>query len=117
MYASRKRKYSDAKWYAKKRGIPWLFNYVTWWRKWCESSKWHLRGNKRDQYVMSRPEDKGPYAPWNVRICLSGENIREAHLGKKRSTKSCQRISKSKIGNKNWIHQRRDANGQFTGCS
>ena len=116
IFRARKIKYSHAKSYAKLRGIPWLFNYVTWWRIWCESRKWNKRGHYKDEYVMSRPGDEGPYAPWNVRICLSGENVSEAHLGKKLSSEACQEISKRMMGNKNWVYVRRNENGQFSNC-
>ncbi len=113
IFRTRKIKYSHAKAYAKKRGIPWHFNYPTWWRIWCESGLWEMRGIKRDQYVMARFGDEGPYASWNVRICLSGENVSEAQLGKIRSSAHCLKISKRMTGNKNWTHMRRNENGQF----
>lgn len=96
---SRRSVYKNTTWNAKRRGIPWLLNYVTWKTIWAESGKWSLRGNKSGYYVMARFKDQGPYASWNVRIIPFGENIREAHLGKKRSPESCERISRSKIGN------------------
>ena len=70
--------------------------------------KWKLIDDLRARFG-----DKGPSASWNVRICLSGENLSEAHLGKIRSPETCQKISKRMIGNKNWMHMRRNENGQF----
>ncbi len=100
LYKERRKLYLKHRARAKYRNISWLFNYVTWWKKWCESGKWDKRGKKRDEYVMSRPEDKGPYAPWNVRICLAGENIREAHFDKNVSEITRMKISRSRLGMK-----------------
>lgn len=62
---------------ARARKIPWLFTPATWWRVWKDSGKFEQRGTHTGEYVMCRPGDEGPYAPWNVRIDLSSENVRE----------------------------------------
>ena len=50
---------------------------------------------------MARFGDKGPYSLNNVRIITVGDNIREAHLGRKYSKEVRLKMSKSRIGNKN----------------
>lgn len=87
---------------AKKRGIPWHFNYITWWRKWCESGKWKFRGKGRDQYVMSRYGDTGPYSYNNTKICTFGENSSEKVFTKEYRAK----MSASKMGNTNSLGNR-----------
>ncbi len=118
-YRQHKDAYLTQRQNAKRRGIPWHFNYVSWWRKWCESGKWKLRGKECNQYVMSRPRDKGPYSYENTKICTFGENSSEkvftkeyrakmsaAHmgikpwnLGKKHTLKSRRKMSLAHIGN------------------
>lgn len=85
---SSREKYLDQKKQAKQRNIPWLFNYITWWRIWCRSGKWKKRGIYKGCFVMSRPGDKGPYAPWNVEIIRCERNHREGNLGRKCSTRT-----------------------------
>lgn len=63
-----------------RRQIQWLFVPSTWWRIWNDSGKFEHRGTKAGQYVMARFDDKGPYAPWNVRITTCGENTNEMWL-------------------------------------
>lgn len=63
---------------AGRRDIAWEFTFETWWKVWTESGKWAQRGRHRDEYVMSRHGDRGPYAPGNVRICTSQENLAES---------------------------------------
>jgi hypothetical protein len=62
--------------------IEWLFTFETWIDLWLKSGKWHQRGCRRGQYVMSRLGDVGPYAPWNVEIKTVGENNSEGHKGR-----------------------------------
>lgn len=59
---------------AERRGIGWEFNLATWWQVWQASGKWEQRG-KGNGYVMARFNDRGPYAPGNVEIIHSVENI------------------------------------------
>ena len=80
---------------ARKRDIPWYFTYVGWCLFWIRSGHLHERGPGKNQYCMSRPGDKGPYAPWNVRIILKGENTREAWLGKKHKASTRKKISEN----------------------
>lgn len=61
---------------ARYRNIGWEFNFGSWWKVWQDSGKWAERGRGRG-YCMSRINDEGPYAPWNVRICTGVENVKE----------------------------------------
>lgn len=63
---------------AKVRGVAFLLTFEEWWAIWTDSGKWEQRGRLKDQYVMARYGDQGPYAVGNVRICLTGDNVREA---------------------------------------
>lgn len=86
---------------AKRRDIPWEFNYIQWWRKWCESGKWNQRGIGSYQYVMSRFGDNGPYSYENTRICTSRKNHKETTYT--HTLEGRRKISLSKIGNKAWL--------------
>ncbi len=97
-YKVHRNKYFSHRGEARKRGIPWHFSFIMWWKKWCESGKWSERGNQKGQYQMARYGDIGPYAPWNVRIITIEENTREAHLGCKRSKETRDNIARSKTG-------------------
>ncbi len=95
-YKSHRAAYKRQRQHAKQRCIAWLFNYSTWWKIWIESREWENRGNKKGQYCMSRPGDKGPYSPWNVKIITHSENSREGNIGYKRG-----------LGNKSWTGKKR----------
>lgn len=90
----RRKKYKQHKINAEKRNISWHFTYISWSRIWIKSGHWHERGRHKDQYVMSRPEDKGPYAPWNVRICTVQENHREDKMGNQYGLGNKNRLGK-----------------------
>ena len=96
-----KRAYRGQRKSAKQRGIPFLLSFEEWCEIWIASGKFGKRGCKRDQYVMARYEDKGPYAKGNVKIVTSSENAREGWLGFKHSDATKRRISKGLLGNKN----------------
>jgi hypothetical protein len=51
--------------------------WVSWWEENLGPNWQRLRGRQRDQYVMARNKDKGPYAAWNVRCITQSENISE----------------------------------------
>jgi len=84
--------------HAKGRGIDWEITYVQWRLIWVRSGHWNERGKKQGQYQIARFGDKGPYAPWNVRIITIGDNIREAKLGKKHTPGARRKMSKAKLG-------------------
>lgn len=64
---------------AKSRGVEWAITFPEWVRVWDESGRWADRGLGLGRYVMARRGDVGPYAPWNVYIVESGENIRHGY--------------------------------------
>lgn len=109
VHKERYRKYCVHRQHAKGRGISWELSYIQWSLIWARSSKWKLRGKGRGEYVMARFGDKGPYAPWNVKIILSSENVSEGSLGKKHSTEARARMSVSKMGNTNMLGKKLSA--------
>jgi hypothetical protein len=62
---------------ARQRGIPFLFMFDEWWAWWQTDGRWERRGRGKDQLVMARIGDTGPYAPDNVRCLTSGQNMRD----------------------------------------
>ena len=66
---------------AKTRGIEFLFSFdewIEWWEQNLGSDWFERRGRRRNQYVMARKGDEGPYQLDNVECILSGQNIRDA---------------------------------------
>jgi hypothetical protein len=59
---------------AKYRDIEWLFTFEEWLALWLASGKLDQRGLRKDQYVMARKGDVGPYSVSNVEICTASEN-------------------------------------------
>lgn len=59
---------------ARQRGIEFLLTFEEWLMIWEKSGKWDQRGCRKDQYVMARFGDDGPYKVSNVRICTVSEN-------------------------------------------
>jgi len=62
---------------AGSRGIPWHFTFpqwVAWWEQQLGPDWFQLRGIHRHEYCMARPEDKGPYASWNVKCITNAQN-------------------------------------------
>jgi hypothetical protein len=62
---------------AKARSIPFLLTFEQWWKIWSESGKWDQRGNRSEQFCMSRPGDKGGYEVGNIVICTNRDNRAE----------------------------------------
>ena len=69
---------------ASARGIDWQFDLLAWWKVWEESGKFDQRG--RSGYCMGRFGDVGPYAPSNVYICTTSQNIHD-YWDRKRSVR------------------------------
>lgn len=67
---------------ARRRKIEWLFTFEEWIDKWEQSGKWEQRGRKKDQYVMCRFNDEGPYSYDNTRIDTCNNNNVEANKTK-----------------------------------
>jgi hypothetical protein len=72
------------------RGIGWEFTFPEWCRVWVESGKWEQRGRTRDQYVMARKNDFGPYAAWNVYITTLSQNFKDYQAELKRRGVVCK---------------------------
>lgn len=62
--------------------IEFRLSFDEWLSIWLESGVWHLRGQGRNHYVMSRYNDLGHYEVGNVFIQRKGDNTREAHCGR-----------------------------------
>src|SRR5262245_1379786 len=60
---------------SKRRGIVFALTFDEWLAIWKQSRRLHLRGRRKGCYVMSRPNDCGPYAVGNVKI-ISHKNNR-----------------------------------------
>jgi hypothetical protein len=67
---------------AKIRGIPFELTFEEWLQIWQDSDHLHERGRKKGQYCMARFGDIGPYAVWNVKIILHGENVSDGQTGR-----------------------------------
>ena len=59
---------------ARQRGIDFKLTFDEWLDFWKQSGHLHERGRKKDQYVMARHNDLGPYAVGNVSIITGTEN-------------------------------------------
>ena len=73
---------------ARLRGIDFTLTFEQWWDIWQQSGKWNERGRKKDQYVMSRIGDTGPYELGNVFIQSNADNNRDAAPNRKYTKKS-----------------------------
>lgn len=80
---SRVYKYFDQRQSAAKRGVGWEITLVEWLAVWDESGKWHMRGCRKDQYVMARYGDKGPYKVGNVEIITSSQNVKDYYAARR----------------------------------
>jgi hypothetical protein len=65
---------------AHRRGIPFQLTFEEWLSIWRTSGKLAQRGCRKEQYVMARFRDTGPYSPGNVKIIRMEENIAERSL-------------------------------------
>ena len=85
---------------AKTRNIAFELTYDQWITIWLNSGHWHRRGNKRNQYCMSRYGDTGPYSVTNVFIQLTTENTKQGIIRVRGPTKEStkQLMSKVKLG-------------------
>ena len=119
-YRKHKRAYLQQRNNAKQRDISWYFNYLQWWKKWCESGKWKQRGKKEKQYCMARFNDSGSYSFENTKIITNLENWKERvvtpktrkkmsvnnmgknnpFFGKRHNQESKEKIGRAKLGNK-----------------
>ena len=82
---------------SKRRGIGFNLTFEEWWDIWQSSGFWHLRGNRKGQYVMSRYQDQGDYEVGNVFIQLFENNLREVSV-KSKSSATKTKMSLAKKG-------------------
>ena len=61
---------------AASRGIGWELTFPEWWGIWQKSGEYHLRGRRRNERVMARHWDAGPYAVNQVDIQRPADNLR-----------------------------------------
>lgn len=64
------------------RGIGFALTFSEWWKIWLDSGHWEERGCKKEQYVMARNNDNGPYMIGNVKIIKCERNIAERQMPK-----------------------------------
>lgn len=93
-------KFTEQKWAAKRRCIPWEITFEEWWHVWEESGKWEQRGRGTGKYVMCRRNDSGAYAPDNVYIGLYETNAREAWTGRTHKQGTRELIRAAHLGKK-----------------
>ena len=91
--------YANQRKSAKERGIGFAFTLWSWWRFWVESGHWKERG--RSGYVMARIGDVGDYAPGNVYICTTSQNIKDGYVNKPVSQRK-QPKNTGKMATKGW---------------
>lgn len=75
-------KYNRQILHSKRRGIEFLFTFEEWVRWWeCHlGPNWMLlRGNRKNQYVMARKLDQGPYRKDNVDCLTNSQNTRDSN--------------------------------------
>ena len=77
---------------AKRRGIDFNMTYEEWLFVWLSSGHFHERGKGREQYVMARYGDTGPYEVGNVKIIPNHENCSEATAGKPKSKEHAKKL-------------------------
>lgn len=80
---SLRRLYSDQKRHARARNIAWELTFDEWLSIWQASGKLAERGAGKDQFVMARMGDVGPYSVENVYICTASQNHKDAHHNKR----------------------------------
>lgn len=58
---------------ARQRQTPYrvLFTYAEWYTWWEETGHWHQRGNRNDQYFMTRINRTGDWTLDNIQ-CITG---------------------------------------------
>ena len=67
---------------AKQRGVEFLITFDEWADWWLEDDRWESRGVGRDELVMARFGDVGPYALGNIYCTTSAQNIADGIANK-----------------------------------
>jgi hypothetical protein len=92
-----KRKFYAHRCNARRRGIEFILTFEEWFQIWQDSGYWDQRGLGKNQYVMSRYGDQGPYSITNVFIQMNCDNVREYAI-KFKSEATKKKMSLAKIG-------------------
>ncbi len=71
-----RRAYTNQRSRAKGRGIAFEFTFEQWKAWWLTNDRWSLRGRHKNNLVMARPGDTGPYSPDNVFCITQYENLK-----------------------------------------
>lgn len=95
-----KKQYDNQRRSAKYRGIEWNFTYDTWITWWGDDIQ--KRGISKDQLVMARNNDTGPYHPDNVKKITCSVNSIEGNKNKIFSTETRMKISDANKGKASW---------------
>jgi hypothetical protein len=69
---------------ARRRKIEWELTNEEWFDFWLKENRWEKRGPGKKQYVMSRKNDRGPYAASNIVCQTQQQNGWEAAAIEKR---------------------------------
>ncbi len=77
-----------------------MLTYITWWKFWAASGKWKQRGRLKDQYVMARFGDVGPYSLSNIKIITCGANVAESNINTGCSKETRAKLSVINSGKK-----------------
>jgi len=97
-----RQKYYSQKSKAIKRGIAFDLTYSEWIKIWQDSGKLDRRGRHKNNYVMCRKNDVGPYSLDNVFIATTSRNIKDAHVFKKEKDQAKDDLIES-LKQKLWI--------------
>ena len=97
-FEKHRRAFRMQRWTAGRRGIKFYLTFEQWLSIWINSGHLHERGRRKDQYVMSRIGDVGPYAINNVAIILQLENSIAPHLGKPKSAVMRAKVAAANFG-------------------
>jgi hypothetical protein len=91
------KKFIDHRTSARNRGLDFNLTFSEWWDIWEQSGHWEQRGRRRDQYVMSRKNDIGPYEVGNVFIQLASGNSYDRSIGRPQSEESRQKNREAQL--------------------
>ena len=89
---------------SRRRDIDFLFSFEEWRDFWITDNRWFNRGRGKDNYVMARDGDTGPYAPWNVHLSTKDENRQETRFKGRKGSSGFKGVTRSKDGKK-WVAQ------------
>jgi len=95
-------KFGTQKQNAKQRGIEFQFTYEEWIKWW--GSDIDKRGRGKDNLVMARKGDTGPYHPDNVIKLPNKDNVSAGNAGKIVSKETCKKLSESAY--KRWAQEK-----------